>query len=86
MTVRIVTDSASDLPVEMAEALEIVVVPLHVRFGADELVDRQQLSVAEFWAGAPPRLTCPRRPHRPREPSNPRSTTCWPRGRTEWSA
>ncbi len=50
MTVRIVTDSASDLPVEMAEALEIVVVPLHVRFGADELVDRQQLSVAEFWA------------------------------------
>lgn len=44
------TDSASDLPQEMAEALDIVVVPLHVRFGADELVDRQQLSVAEFWA------------------------------------
>jgi DegV family protein with EDD domain len=34
----------------MAEALDIVVVPLHVRFGADELVDRHQLSVAEFWA------------------------------------
>ena len=50
MTVRIVTDSASDLPQEMAEALDIVVVPLHVRFGADELVDRHQLSVAEFWA------------------------------------
>jgi len=45
-----VTDSASDLPQEMAEALDIVVVPLHVRFGADELVDRHQLSVAEFWA------------------------------------
>lgn len=44
------TDSASDLPQEMAEALDIVVVPLHVRFGADELVDRHQLSVAEFWA------------------------------------
>jgi DegV family protein with EDD domain len=50
VTVRIVTDSASDLPQEMAEALDIVVVPLHVRFGADELVDRHQLSVAEFWA------------------------------------
>lgn len=49
MTVRIVTDSASDLPQEMADALGIVVVPLHVRFGAVELVDHEQLSVAEFW-------------------------------------
>ena len=50
MTVRIVTDSASDLPQEMADALGIVIVPLHVRFGATELVDRQELSVEEFWA------------------------------------
>ncbi|MGP8207364.1 MAG: DegV family protein [Acidimicrobiales bacterium] len=50
MKVRIVTDSASDLPQEMADALGIVIVPLHVRFGADELVDRQELTVAEFWA------------------------------------
>jgi DegV family protein with EDD domain len=49
VAVRIVTDSASDLPQEMADALGIVVVPLHVRFGADELVDREQLSVAQFW-------------------------------------
>ncbi len=49
MAVRIVTDSASDLPQDVAEALGIVVVPLHVRFGADELVDREQLSVAQFW-------------------------------------
>ena len=34
----------------MADALGIVIVPLHVRFGADELVDRQELTVAEFWA------------------------------------
>jgi DegV family protein with EDD domain len=33
----------------MADALGIVIVPLHVRFGATELVDRQQLSVEEFW-------------------------------------
>lgn len=43
------TDSASDLPQEMADALGIVVVPLHVRFGATELVDREQLGVEEFW-------------------------------------
>jgi DegV family protein with EDD domain len=34
----------------MADALGIVIVPLHVRFGAIELVDRQQLRVEEFWA------------------------------------
>ncbi len=50
MAVRIVTDSASDLPQDMADALGIVIVPLHVRFGAEELVDREQLSVAQFWA------------------------------------
>ena len=49
MAVRIVTDSASDLPQDMADALGIAVVPLHVRFGTDELVDREQLSVAQFW-------------------------------------
>ena len=33
----------------MADTLGIAVVPLHVRFGTDELVDREQLSVAQFW-------------------------------------
>ena len=33
----------------MADELGIVIVPLSIRFGAEEFVDRQDLSVAEFW-------------------------------------
>ncbi len=47
--VRIVTDSASDLSVEDATALGISVVPLTIRFGNQEFVDREQLSVADFY-------------------------------------
>ena len=50
MTVRIVTDSASDLPESLSGPAGIELVPLHVRFGATELVDREQLSVEDFWA------------------------------------
>lgn len=48
-TVRIVTDSSCDLPAEIAEELGIVIVPLSIRFGDEELIDREELSVAEFW-------------------------------------
>jgi fatty acid kinase fatty acid binding subunit len=48
--VRIVTDSACDLTDELARAGGITVVPLTIRFGADELVDRRDLTPAEFWA------------------------------------
>jgi len=47
--VRIVTDSASDLGVDDATALGIEVVPLSIRFGSEEYVDREQLSVADFY-------------------------------------
>ena len=47
--VRIVTDSACDLPAEVAEELGIEIVPLSIRFGDDEFIDRDELSVAEFW-------------------------------------
>lgn len=49
MPVRIVTDSASDLPEEVEKELRVEVVPLKVRFGDDELVDRVELSVEEFY-------------------------------------
>ena len=49
MTVRIVADSACDLPDDVVDSLGITVVPLMLRFGDEELVDREQLSVAEFW-------------------------------------
>lgn len=48
--IRIVTDSACDIPVDIAERLNITVVPLSIRFGNDEYVDREGLSPAEFWA------------------------------------
>jgi len=47
--VRIVTDSASDLSPELAEAHGITIVPLSIRFGADEFVDGVDLSIDEFW-------------------------------------
>ncbi|HEX3947196.1 MAG TPA: DegV family protein [Acidimicrobiales bacterium] len=47
--VRIVTDSACDLSPELAGRHRISVVPLTIRFGDEELVDRQDLSPAEFW-------------------------------------
>ncbi len=49
MPVRIVTDSACDLPDTQATALGIEVVPLTVRFGDKEYVDRTELTVAEFY-------------------------------------
>lgn len=48
--IRVVTDSASDLPVDLAERHGIEIVPLTVRFGHEELVDRRDLSPTEFWS------------------------------------
>jgi len=49
MPVRIVTDSACDLPEAMCEDLGIEVVPLTIRFGEREYVDRRELSTDAFW-------------------------------------
>ena len=44
------TDSACDLPVDVTEQLGIAVVPLTIRFGSEEFVDRVELTPTEFWA------------------------------------
>jgi len=49
MTVRIVTDSACDLRGSEVENLHIEVVPLSIRFGEQEYVDREGLTVEEFY-------------------------------------
>ncbi len=49
MAVRVVTDSACDLPEDLAERLEVEIVPLTIRFGSEELIDRKELSTDEFW-------------------------------------
>ena len=49
MSVRIVTDSAADLPADEVERLGLEVVPLSIRFGADEYTDGVDLSVSQFY-------------------------------------
>lgn len=48
--VRIVTDSACDLPQAVADELGISIVPLTIRIDGHEYVDRADLTAAEFWA------------------------------------
>ena len=50
MTVRIVTDSSCDLPQDMADSLGITIVPLSVRFGDTEYIDRTTITTDEFWS------------------------------------
>jgi len=62
--VRVVTDSSCDLPQALADDLGIVIVPLTVRFGADERLDRRELTPTEFWArrassAEPPETSAP---------------------------
>lgn len=47
--IQVVTDSACDLPDEVIDKLGIRVVPLTIRFGDEEFVDRVELTPKEFW-------------------------------------
>lgn len=49
MTVKIVTDSACDLRGDEVAHYGIEVVPLSIRFGDKEYIDREELSVSEFY-------------------------------------
>jgi len=57
--VRIVTDSACDLPQSVADAFAIEIVPLTIRIDGQEYVDRHDLTVAEFWAKCAASATLP---------------------------
>ena len=59
VSIRIVTDSSCDLPQEVVDAHGVRVVPLSIRFGDEELIDREQLSTAEFWARCATSSTLP---------------------------
>ena len=48
--VRIVTDSAGDIPATEAERLGITIVPVRVNFGEDDYLDRVTLSPRELYA------------------------------------
>jgi DegV family protein with EDD domain len=47
--VKLVTDSASDVPAEVAKELDVVVIPLHIQFGTDTFRDRLDLTAEEFY-------------------------------------
>jgi DegV family protein with EDD domain len=49
-SIQVVTDSACDLSPTTAEERNVRVVPLTIRFGSEELVDRVELSTKEFWS------------------------------------
>ena len=48
-SVHIVTDSSCDLPDDLVAALNIKIVPLKIRFGDTEFVDRVELTTNQFW-------------------------------------
>jgi DegV family protein with EDD domain len=50
MSIRIVTDSSCDLPQALADSLGIRIVPLSVRFGDTEYIDRTTITADEFWS------------------------------------
>ena len=50
MTIRLVTDSACDLPQSVIDQYGIIVVPLTIRFGDTDYVDREAFTPKEFWA------------------------------------
>ena len=50
MPVKVVTDSTSDIPADLAASLGITVVPLNVNFGTETFKDSVTLSADEFYA------------------------------------
>ena len=57
--VRVITDSACDIPEEYARRLDIDIVSLSIRFGDDEFTDRVDLTPNEFWAKCKASKTLP---------------------------
>ncbi len=57
--IRVVTDSACDIPESEARRLDIDVVSLSIRFGDDEYTDRVDLTPEAFWAKCKASKTLP---------------------------
>jgi DegV family protein with EDD domain len=49
MTVKIITDSLADLPLEIIKKLDISVIPLHVLFGMDSFRDGVDMTTEQFY-------------------------------------
>ncbi len=51
--IGVVTDSSCDLPNELLTRAGVAVVPLTIRFGDEELVDREEIAPGAFWERLP---------------------------------
>ena len=49
MKVKVITDSTSDIPPELASALDITIVPVYVRFGDVVYQDGKEITSDEFF-------------------------------------
>ena len=49
MTVKVVTDSTADIPVEVAQKLDITVVPLYIHFGQEVYQDGIDITAENFY-------------------------------------
>ncbi|GMQ78193.1 MAG: DegV family protein [Anaerolineae bacterium] len=59
MSIRIVTDSTSDIPIETAAEHNITVVPAYVNIGEESFLDGVELSRSDFYKGLPGYTTHP---------------------------
>ena len=57
--IRVLSDSACDVPEEIARTLDIDIVSLTIRFGDEEFVDRVDLTPSQFWAKCKKSKTLP---------------------------
>jgi DegV family protein with EDD domain len=57
--IRVLSDSACDVPEEIAARLDIDIVSLSIRFGDEEFTDRVDLTPSQFWAKCKKSKTLP---------------------------
>ena len=53
MTIRIVTDSACDVPTDIAEKMGIIIIPVYINIGDQSYLDGVDLSRREFFVNLP---------------------------------
>ena len=57
--IRVLSDSACDVPEEIARRLDIDIVSLTIRFGDEEFTDRVDLTPSQFWSKCKKSKTLP---------------------------
>ena len=49
MPIKVVTDSTSDLPDDLADSLGVSIVPVNIIFGQEQFKDRVEITPAQFY-------------------------------------